>query len=144
MSAMKISHLFLIAPLLLAVAGGCGSPRGGVAMFWLLVQDEKGAYDVEHLAVVEDEQLAKEIDISLGGIVEQSGAFKAMNSITSKTSRQLDLEYRVDWLGDDGGVLDHYTVLWSRFTLPPKDMRFLNSNLPGPAAGYRLRVRRQE
>jgi len=58
--------------------------------------------------------------------------------------KPLDLEYRIDWLGDDGGVLDHYTVFWSRFTLLPEDMQFLSANLPGPAAGYKLRVRRQQ
>jgi uncharacterized protein YcfL len=88
--------------------------------------------------------LAKKISLDPWGLMNNSGVLMAMNVITSLTSSTLELESRIDWLDEDGAVLPSDLSLWHGFTLKPGDTRFLNSQLPFPAAGYKISVRRKQ
>ena len=145
MAAMIFKHGLFIATLgLLLVAGGCALPRGGVSISWQLSQNNAGEVEAVQTTALADTSLAKQINLVPHGLVNNSGVITAMNEIISATASPLELEYRIDWLGDDGARLPYDSVLWHSFTLKPWDKRFLNSNLPFPAAGYKISVRRRQ
>ena len=132
-----------VAGLLLAVASGCRSPHpNGVSVSWLLKQDADGTLAPMQSATRDDAWLAKKITLKPMGLMNQSNGLAAMNVVESLASKPLDLEYRVDWLNDDGSVLPYDFVLWHAFTLEPESSRFLGKPVPPVAAGYRLSVRR--
>jgi len=145
MAAMNFKHGFFIATLgLLFVAGGCASPRGGVSISWRLAPNGKGEIEPVQTITLVDTSLAKKISLVPQGLVDNSGTLTARNQITSLTSSPLELEHRIDWLGEDGAILPSDSVLWHSFTLKPWDTRLLNSNLPFLAAGYKISVRRRQ
>ena len=145
MAAMNFKHgLFIAALGLLFVAGGCASPRGGVSLSWRLAQNDKGEIEPVQTVTLVDTSLAKKISLDVGGLVNNSGVLTAMNVITSLASSPLELEHRIDWLDDNGAILPSDASLWHGFTLKPGDTRFLNRNLPFPAAGYKISVRRKQ
>ncbi len=133
-----------MATLLVAMmCGGCASTTNGVNITWKLILNDEGKVEPEQTATIEDVDLAKKINLTPLGLVNHSGVITAMNAISSLTTESLALEFRIDWLNDDGTLQPRDFVLWNYFILQPGDSRFLNSNLPGTAAGYRLSIRRK-
>jgi len=93
-------------------------------------------------ATMEDAWLANNITISPLGLMNPPSGLMAMNLVESLASKPLALEYRIEWLNDDGEVLPYDFVLWHSFTLDPGASRFLSQPFPPVAVGYRLTVRR--
>ena len=140
MVAMIFQFKIFAASLLLAAACGCVSQPNpsGVSVAWLLGVGDSGALETFHNMTRDDASLAKKIKFTTFGFVNA----RAMNTVESLASRPMDLQYRIDWLNDDGNVLPYDSVLWYSFTLDPGAVQTLSSPLPPVAAGYRLTVRR--
>ena len=128
--------------LLLATRGCVSPPAGGLGVRWLLVLDADGAPGPVLDAVTGDTWLAKKIKITPLGFTNPGNGIVALNIVESLASRPLTLEYRVDWLDEDGTVMPLDNVLWHSFILKPEESRFIGKPIPREAAGYRLTVRR--
>ena len=128
----------------MALSGGCVSnPAGGVGVDWRLTLDADGAVEQLLDSKLEDAWLARRIRITPMGLSNTPNGFMAMNTVESLAAKPLSLEYRIDWLDEDGVVIPFDFVLWHSYTLNPGDNRFLIKPFPPVAAGYRLTVRRK-
>lgn len=137
---MRANHLALNAVMLagiLALAAGCRTPS---------TVDNKQPPGtpqvVEDDRVVPDTMLARKIQlVQVKEVRTAAGLLQIQAELFNKSNRSEDVNYRFEWVDQDGLIIDTILSRWSRLTLTVGESVMVRALAPTPnAVDFRLKL----
>ncbi len=124
--------------------GGC-STTGGIEAIGKTTWNQEGAPELSKNVVIKNSNLAGDIEVTDIKSAMVGGLMKAQASLRSKSSEQVQIQYKFDWYDVHGMELGAGSGAWKPFLLSSKQNKTIQGVAPDPRAKeFKLEIREQD